>query len=211
MAKAFALGDPLVKVHPQTGRNVFLKLHFEFSEMLEESWQTLRRELSDGMIGEPEPEVTEPIDNIDTADALKGNGKQAKGKAKPAPKGKPEKTKDKETIKFEECWVAALKSRKLLLATIAQSSEISHQIESSEQWCWARNEQNQGTLNNMMANLRTSMSDFHKSFIAEEPSTIRKRHTRELIMGEMKTFGELHAKVIAIGDFVKVLQRRNTS
>ena len=46
--KAIAMGDPWIRIHPQTGRTLFLKLHFEFEELFEESWASFRKEVNDG-------------------------------------------------------------------------------------------------------------------------------------------------------------------
>ena len=50
MNQAFALGSPRVTTHPQTGRTLFMKLHYEFKEVMGQSWATLKTQLSKGQI-----------------------------------------------------------------------------------------------------------------------------------------------------------------
>ena len=43
--KALAMGGAWVRVHPRTGRTLFLKLRIEWEETFAESWSIFKREV----------------------------------------------------------------------------------------------------------------------------------------------------------------------
>ncbi len=208
MLKCLAMGKPWTKRHPQTNRILYLKLSFEFEELFEESWTEYHRELKAGTIkdggharalkGAPE---TKPADDDEDEDAAKKAGK----KSTTPRKDKPENV---ENTQFNQTWKQGIAVRKVLLNAITAAQEVNNQIDSSDSWDFARNPQNQGQLKSMMANLRSSMSNFHKAFMSEEPAVIRKAHTKEDIMVELRSLIGFKGKATELADFVKTLQRR---
>jgi hypothetical protein len=222
--KAIAMGDPWVRIHPQTGRTLFLKLNFEFEELFEESWSNFRREMNDGNLG-----LGDKAAGVESAagnaakgntpavvDSVKGDEEQAEGLhqagPKPKPKSpKPDKVKDPQDKAFDEMWKQALMNKKLLMTVVSAAREIDDQITTSDAWSWAKNDQNQGKLTTLSKSLRAEMTEFHRGFLAEEPGTIRKRHAKELVMVELTNFNKLKDKMSAVGEFVKTMQRRHLS
>lgn len=229
--KAIAMGDPWVRIHPQTGRTLFLKLNFEFEELFEESWSNFRKEINDGNIAGNAAEGNKSEagagdaagnksvaggavegDELQTEGSDKGGAKPKPGVVpKPAAKGKPEKARDPQDKVFDEMWKQALANKKLVMSVVSAAREIDEQIMTSQAWSWAKNDQNQGKLTDLSKSLRAEMTEFHRGFLAEEPGTIRKRHTKELVMVELTNFNKLKDKMSAVGEFVKTLQRRHLS
>jgi hypothetical protein len=210
--KAIAMGDPWVRMHPQTGRALFLKLNFEFEELFEESWSTFKKEINDGTLAIAADPLALDVaaGQADVAAGqADGGGNKPTPKTKPAPKTKPQK--DPQDKGFDDTWRLALANKKLLLTVVSAAREIDEQIESAAAWSWAKNDQNQGKLTALMNALRADMTEFHRGFLAEEPGTIRKRHTKELVMVELATFNKLKDKMSALGEFVKTMQRRHLS
>ena len=62
-----------------------------------------------------------------------------------------------------------------------------------------------------MAELRSNLHNmqFGKDFIAEEPATIHKRHSKEFIAEELKTFCKLQPKVEEVDNFIQKLRKRH--
>ena len=212
--KAVAMGDPWIRIHPQTGRTLFLKLTYEFSELFEESWCTFRRELTAGSVvpegqqqGEgKQAQVEEHTEKGDNTVKDKTGDKKVKGKhGENKVKGK---NKDPER---DEQWKNALLCRKVILGTMATVSELDLSISSAPAWSWAANEQNQGHLKKLSIAVRSSMTDFHQAFLAEEPQTLRKRHAPDVISVELASFIGLKPKVQQLTEFARTLQRRHLS
>ena len=84
---------------------------------------------------------------------------------------------------FEELWAKSVAARKFYLSTMATAVEIDSVISEDVQWEWARNDQNQGKLKYLVAEVRNSMSAFQKAFLSEEPSAIRKRYKKGYDLG----------------------------
>lgn len=119
--------------------------------------------------------------------------------------------KDTDAQKFDESWNSAIRLRRLTLGTIAQGQDILGLIDSTETWSWARNPQNKGKLTSMLGELRAGMTEFHRSLLGEDPATIKKRHSREYILAELRTFDELKTFVQLLGEFIRLLLRRHKS
>ena len=195
----------------QTGRTLFLKLSFEFAEEFSESWSTFRKQFTSGTLTQ----------GVKKADALEGGAKDKEGKAdavtddatlkkkegKTTPKAKGKGQAPDKDKKFDELWAKSVAARKFYLSTMATSVEIDQVISEDVAWDWARNEQNQGKLKSLSADVRNSMSVFQKAFLSEEPSAIRKRYNKDVISVEL---GDLLQKkaVNALADCVKLLQKR---
>jgi hypothetical protein len=216
--KAIAMGEPWVRIHPQTGRTLFLKLNFEFEELFEESWSTFRRELNDGNLAITDsaaavkPVVGDAAVDTGAGDDSSTGGGMPSPKPKPATKPKPApKPKLDQDKVFDDMWRQALLNRKLMMSVVAAAREIDDQITSSAAWSWAKNSQNQGKLNDLSMTLRADMTEFHRGFLAEEPGTIRKRHAKEMVMVELTAFNKMRDKMSAVGEFVKTMQRRHLS
>jgi len=92
---------------------------------------------------------------------------------------------------------------------VSAAQELAITIESHERWSWARNPQNIGKLQGMLASLRGSMTGFHNAFLAEEPGAIRRRHDKEYILTECASLGSMDLQVADLLAFIKVLQKRN--
>ena len=108
-------------------------------------------------------------------------------------------------------WRLALANNKFLLLVVSSAREIDEQTESADAWSWAKNDQNQGKLSAPSNALRADMTEFHRGFLAEEPGTIRKRHTKELVMVELTAFNKLKDKMSTLGEYVRTMQRRHLS
>jgi hypothetical protein len=214
--KALAMGDPWIRIHPQTGRMLFLKLSFEFAEEFAESWSSFRKQFTSGTTAAGAKAGIEQTSGIaGTADAVEdGTGTadadpKAKGKAKAKSqlKAKPKSQAPDKDKKFEELWGKSVAARKFYLSTMATGVEIDQVISEDESWDWARNAQNQGKLKSLAADVRNSMSVFQKAFLSEEPSAIRKRFNKDVISVELCDL-LLKKQVNLLADWVKLLQKR---
>ena len=219
------MGDPWIRILPQTGRTLSLKLFFEFEELFEESWASFRKEVNDGNLAiAGSCALVQPAVG-DTAAGSPGSSSNAakqieveevamsKRGAVPKSASKPKSDKPKELQDkiFDDMWKEALSNKKLLMTAAAAARELDNQIASAEAWSWAKNEQIQGQLSALSTVLRAEMTDFHRGFLAEEPATIRKRHTKEMVTVELTAFNQMKSKMLALSDFVKKLQRRHLS
>ena len=101
--------------------------------------------------------------------------------------------------------------RKSTMTTIATGSELLSQIEACAPWAWANNHQNKGALERLVAELRAGMNLWHQAFLTDDPAAVRKRHSKELIVHELKGFMDLKPKCDAVWDCVNKMQRRNAS
>ena len=146
------------------------------------------------------------------ADGDGGAAAKAKGKAKAKAKvANPDKPIVEKDTAFEELWQKSLQLRKQYLTTIASAMEIDNQISTSPAWDWAMNEKNQGQLTLLAERCRQDMSAFHRAFLAEEPTTTRKRHTPATITVELTEFHKKAKSVSQLSDCVKQLQRRHVA
>lgn len=113
----------------------------------------------------------------------KGKGNAAKAKAKA--KGKAAKaggaevdpaadTDPTEEKPFNKLWAEAGQLRKLMISTLAQSSQLLQMIERTEnKWGWAANPQHQGKLESALTALKTKFSEFVVKYHSEKPESVR--------------------------------------
>lgn len=213
MKRCLAMGEPWTRVHPQTGRLLFLKLEYSWREEFLESWSEFRREFSCGCVGAvaaPQPgEDKEAVQ--DAAAASSVQAPNSKCKKMPRAKDEQEKAtpKDEGDGKFDKAWPDALKLRKALLSAKATAAEINNEIEHSDAWSWAKNTQNQGRLAASIESVTNSMSHFSRTFLTQEPAAVRRRHSKEYICAELASFLELEKPVRDLATLVGQLQRRH--
>ena len=194
-----------------------MKLQFECREEFGECWAKFQNEMSQGEVP-GEPPASDAEIKKECIEQAKSDGAELKDKKKRSKTDKdtteenPEKKpKGGANQKSEDDWALGLRLRKNLMVTIAQGQELLNLISSSPSWSWAQNRQNHGHLEILMRDLRGGLTDFTNTFIAEEPTTVRKRHTKELIAAELKGFLQLSGQHDEVADFVKKLHKRHGS
>ena len=175
MEKGIALGPPWIREHPQTERTLFLVLEFEFAEEFEKSWCILKSEHEEGQLKQ-----VQVCNGAIVTEAHKADITPALKKDKPALKKaeipKPEKREiPKAEKESQHQWKEALKLKGYIMKVTSSAIELDEQINVSAEWKWAKNEKNQGELKTKLVAVKCRYSSFHRQFMTEDPTTLKKR------------------------------------
>jgi hypothetical protein len=224
VAKATTMGTPWIRVHPQTERVLYLVLGYEFEEQFDQCWTHYKCE----------HEHAELVDN-----AIGVEGQQALGAAadagQPKPKGKAKakahaanaplaaldnqpprqaakpKAAGKAKSKFTQMWADGAKMKASLSNTTKAAMDILEQIQLSKDWEFAKNPQNKGVLDQLLTDLKSKLSDFHRSFLIEEASQIKKQYGEDFLIKELEVLVSLKPDVAKVQDFVDKLRKRKNA
>lgn len=110
---------------------------------------------------------------------------------------------------FNKLFLDALKVRKEFLSVTVAALNIAEQVASATQWDWAKNAQNQGVLQMHMTSMKTSVNEFGRMWLAEEPSHIKKSVNHDKLSVELKTFLDAKPAVEKVSKFIGVLIKQH--
>lgn len=230
--KCMKMGPPWVKKNTQTERMMFLELHFEYSEEFEENWSKYREESLKAKIYQNEDEAkngkgqgSQDGDGSKEGDGATDGGKGGKVKTlKPKPKvkqnknsggGEPEgkriKKGDEDPKDFNGIWAKALKLKASYVKFMGSADAMMDQIKRRKEWNWANNEENRGELEETVSKVKMEMGDFHKTFVAEDPMTLKKTYGQDFLMKELKGFLEPKSGIENVMTVVNRLNKRHTA
>jgi hypothetical protein len=200
-----AMGSPWILRHPQTKRLLFLKLLFGFEEEFTNAWEHCKQEHTQGWNEE----------SVVTGPAAKAQAKASSAKAKAlgdapknigaAPKAK---AKAKTATAFDKVFKDALVVKALCLKVSSDSLELAEQIPLEDKWAWARNDQNLGQLIKETKKMRGKFEPFHRQFLTEDGSLIKKQFGEQHITENIKTFIALKPQFMKLQDTITTMKRR---
>ena len=105
-------------------------------------------------------------------------------------------------------WAESIKLATKTKAELANASHLSQQIQQEQSWSWANNDQNLGELNRLAEKLRSSLAPFHRRFLSEDTSRLRKAYKKDYIAQELETFQAISPNVTELAAFTNVLRKR---
>ena len=80
-----------------------------------------------------------------------------------------------EKKEFQNLWAKAGQLRKILIPTVAQTSQLLQMIQKNELgWGWANNPQHYTKLHDTFEALNHKFSQFHIKYLSEKPESVRK-------------------------------------
>ena len=97
------------------------------------------------------------------------------------------------------------------MATWAAATQLVDQIQgiNSEEWSWANNPQNSGRLQNLVAETKGAMSQFHRQFMTEDLQKIKGKFGTSTITTELTALLSLDSEIKKIEAFTKQLVKRH--
>jgi methionyl-tRNA synthetase len=108
-------------------------------------------------------------------------------------------------------WADGAKMKASLSNTTKAAMDILEQIQLSKDWEFAKNPQNKGVLDQLLTDLKSKLSDFHRSFLIEEASQIKKQYGEDFLIKELEVLVSLKPDVAKVQDFVDKLRKRKNA
>jgi len=226
--KCVRMGPPWIKRHPQTERIMFLRLHFAFSEEFEQCWSSYKAEMDDikGLeadVGQAaNAAAAAPAASVDVPAANSHVPKDAKQKkaesiapsSKAKAKARNGGATDKPTISaelkaFNVLVAKTAKVKAMILMNTTIGMELATQIKCSEDWMWARNEQNLGKLELMLKTLSNGIKDFDRQILCQDMAEIKKGYTMEFLATPLNHFCEQASGFTDLSKLMSQLRKRH--
>jgi hypothetical protein len=214
------LGHPWTKVHPQTGRTLFLELSFEFQEVFQEAWATHETEMDTGdVVAAPAtlklgdtPAAAMPKLVPDSASICGDDDAPLASPSKPKAKAKPTKhVAEASSSELKKVWPQVLKYKKDFQTAIGAATDLLSQIESVPDWDWAHNPNNHGKLERLLEETKQPFSSFHRRLLTEDPTVLKRSNTPEFLTVEGQAFLATADKLRELQRFTATLVKRHHS
>ena len=184
-----------------------MRLKFEHQEEFEQKWQHCEAELSEGDTAPPTP--------------IAQNGKAKVGKSPrqaqladggDATVGKNRGTTDNpgngQRGKFQKIVKDALAMKTMCIKVSSTALELAEQISLEAKWEWARNPQNLGVLESETKDMRSKLTNFHRSWLVEDAAQIKKQFGELFIMENLQSFIDLKPEFVKLQATIDKLKKR---
>ena len=203
------MGDPFVKIHPQTKMVNFAIAEIGWSEIYDESWtQTLTylKKNDQPAIGNDASKTELKGAGTSTAEEQVAEGKSTKntGKATPKSGGKKKKkivkSTEKETAekkRHQTIFKDAARVKSKVTTASLRAVEIETEIQKNGKYAWARNnEKGDKLIKSQVSSLKNDMTDWHRDYmIAIDLGEMKKKYSIDRIAMELTSFTALEKKV----------------
>lgn len=201
-----------------TERYEFLYIRRQHVEIYKESWR-LFEEFFDEL--KRNPDAPTSLDPTDATQALGDNTmKQVEGASnyekehKQKAKGRVTSsttTPPKENNEVDKKLTQAMRLKTELLAVTSAASELLAAIDSSGEWSWAKNEQNQGVLRQVLLDTQASITTDLRKVLLAQAGELKKELKQDALMILLSQFIEVvHPKVTILQKQRALLMKRHS-
>jgi hypothetical protein len=213
--QCLTMGDPFVKIHPQTKMVLFAIAEIGWAEVFEQSWDqtmpyykkdTPTPAIENGATGTTTLAIADLGSSLPTradksTEAQKGKEKEkARVDKEMLDKEKADKCsreKDDPKKKFSMLVRDGIRVKVKLTSATLRAVEIEQEINRDGKFQWARNnDKGDRLIKTSVENVRSHLNDWHRDFlVTSEFATIKKKYSVDLITVELTRFIAMEAMI----------------
>jgi hypothetical protein len=114
-----------------------------------------------------------------------------------------------ETKAFNVLVAKTAKVKALILTNTTIGMELATQIKTSDDWIWARNEQNLGVLEQTLKTLSNGITDFQRKILCEDMANLKKGYSIEFLATPLNHFCEQASGFNDLSKLMSQLRKRH--